>query len=532
MNIPIKKRLIVLSVIAITIPLIILSMIFFVFGSNTMIRETTDRSFEKMLLLDQALTLYIEKIKHTVNTIANHPLIVGLDTKKIVTYKYNPDWTDMMPLHNSQTEQEVYEYLRLINQSNPDFGAVYIGTESGKFVMYPPSNRMPYYDPSKRPWYLEAKEKNGRLTTTSPFQSSDTNYFIFAVAKYVYFISSQEYGVVSANIDLTSITKILGHFNIGKNSFVILTKNDNTIIANTREPQTNFKKLDSDDMPDYYHKLCRLEKDWEEITTENNVYLARRMHSLGTEWFLYALIDKGEVIAPFKKVFFLMIILSILVLTVFTPIIIKFSVDSLAPLRKLSDHLFSLANGTETLQKKIPLYSSDEVGKTIENYNLLLESLNTIFSRISEAEQSISSNNASFSNQMLIVSAEISKNISSIDNIEKEIHHAETCINNSIQAAREIEKIAENKEKNNDRDYYKFASIIKLEIEQLGDYFKSLISYIHDIKKTTIDINSCVDKTTDFCRSSKNDLLSIGKILSVYKLKSPEESGDHEKSKK
>ncbi|MDX9801586.1 MAG: methyl-accepting chemotaxis protein [Spirochaetia bacterium] len=529
MNIPIKKKLTILSVITITIPLLVLSLIFFMFAGKTIINESTDRTMEKMLLLDQALTLYMEKIKHTVNTIANNPIIYGLDTRELTTYKYNPEWTDMMPLHNSKNEKNIYEYLKLININNPDFGAVYVGTALGKFVMYPPSGRRPYYDPSKRPWYKEAKEKNGRTTITSPFQSSDTNFYVFAVAQYIYFINSQEYGVVSANIELSTLTRILNDLDIG-NNYVILTTKDNIILANTKVPESNFKSLDSPDMPDYFHDLINIDR-WTQINTGENVYLANRIHSEGTGWYLYTLIDKSKVVAPFRKVFLLMIAIAVLILTVFTPFAVKFSIDSLVPLKKLSDHLLAVAMGNGNLQKKIPLYSSDEIGTTIENFNLFSESLNNMFIKIIDAQQSISSNNSTFSNQMLMASADISKNISSLDNIEKEIHHAETCINNSLKISEEIEQACAAKN-DKSKDLNKYAGIIKMEMEQLASYFRSLVSYVYDIKNTTSDINNCIDTTTEYCKSNKDELIAIGKLLSVYKLKNtetklPDKSRDH-----
>lgn len=443
MNMPIKKRLVFLSVMTIIIPLITLTSIFFIYAGKTIIRESTDRTMEKMILLDQSLTLYIEKIRHTVSTISNNPIVYGLDTRDIITYKYFPDWTDMNPQYNSQAEKEIYEYLKLIHLSNPDFGSVYLGTETGRFVMYPPSGRRPYYDPSKRPWFIEAKEQNGRITVTSPFQSSDTNYIIFAIAQYMYFIRSQEYGVVAVNIDLSSITKILSHFNMGLNSFVVLTKADNTIIANTKDPQINFKKLDSPSVPRFYGSLKTLEGEWQEVVTDDGVFLASKIPSVGKDWFLYTLIDKNDVIAPFKRIFYLMVLISGLILVIFIPLAAKFSIDSLIPLKKLSDHLAAVAQGNETLQKKIPLYSSDEIGTTIENFNLFLDALNSILTRVIDSEQTISSNNSKFSNQMLIASTDISKNSTSIDNMEKELHHAETCISNTVKAVNEIENLIE-----------------------------------------------------------------------------------------
>ncbi len=61
-----------------------------------------------------------------------------------------------------------------------------------------------------------------------------------------------------------------------------------------------------------------------------------------------------------------------------------------------------------------------------------------------------------------------------------------------------------------------------MEMEQLVSYFKSLVSYVYDIRKTTNDINNCIDTTTEYCKSNKDELIAIGKLLSVYKLKNTE----------
>ena len=542
MIIPIRKRLIALSILSLLVPLMLFSLLFYILGSNILLNDFKETTLDKMYLVDQALTLYIEKIKHTVNTIANNPILTKISTEELTSYRENNSWTPMKPFMNSKAEKEIYEYLKLINLNNPDLGAVYIGTESGRFVMYPPSHRRPFYDPSERPWFREAKEMEGMIKITSPFHSSDNNYYIFAIAKYIHFPVNRDSGVVSVNIDLMSLTNIIEHLTFGtKNSFVILAKSDNTIIANIKDPTTNFKKMDSAALPAYYNELCNIGNLWAEIVIENKTFLAKRVYSIGTDWQLYTLTDKNEIIIPFKTIFYIMIALSLVFIIILSPVVIKISIDSLSPLKQLSEHLKKISAGSADLQKKIPVYANDEVGNTIDNFNIFSDTLNSLLSTLQNTAHTLSSNNSSFSSQMLIASADISKSISSIENAEKEIVQTETCLANSANAIDQIEKILDkavlkpDSDKGSTKDsgkdmkiklknLEKPASVLKAESEQMHNYLTSLHKSFSEIKETVIDINGCVEKTTDFCRNNKKALTGINKILGVYNTKSPEDN--------
>ena len=379
MKITLKKRLIITSAITVLIPLLIFASIFYIMGSNLLVNEFKQRSIENIYLVDQALTLYMEKIKHIVDTISNYPPVQELGSEDLHIYKDYPEWTDMVPYKNSASEKSVYEYLKLIHINNPDLGAVYIGTDSGGFTMHPTSHRRPYYNPSERPWYKEAKKMQGQITITSPFKSSDKNFNIVAVAKQIYLQKDKKYGVVSVNIELDTITSILEQLHIGETGFIILTKNDNTILANPADPSINFKNLKSKNIDKSYNLLADLTTDWKEITFNQKKYIARKNYSIGTDWIIYFLITKAELLQPLYKILSIIVILSILTISVFTPLAVYSSIKSLVPLEKLNKHLFNLYKGNAELNKRISIYANDEVGETIDNFNLLSEKLNNLF---------------------------------------------------------------------------------------------------------------------------------------------------------
>ena len=489
-----KTRLIITSVISVLIPLLIFATIFYIMGYNLLVNDFKKRSIENLYLVDQAVTLYIEKIKHTVNTISNYPIVRNLDSKELYNYKNFPVWTKMTPYKNTESEKNVYEYLKLIHINNPDLGAVYIGTDSGGFTMHPTSHRRPYYDPSKRPWFKEASSMKGQLTITSPFKSSDANYNIFAIAKQIYFPKSKEYGVVSANIELSTITNIIEQLNIGETGFVILTKKDGTIIANPAEPSINFKNLTSKDIDKSYNYLAEIGNAWDEITINYKKYIVKKNYSVGTEWIFYFLITKAEILEPLNKILLIIIILCIVVIAVFTPLAVFTTIKSLVPLDKLNKHLFNLYYGSAELNKRININANDEVGETISNFNLFSEKLNNLFIDMKETTNIIAKNISEYSQDMLFASTEIEKTNAAVKNID-----------NVIQKISEL--ISDDKA----------GKDIKILLEKLPGYFDDLKEYISDIKSSNNEINSSINTAIEHCSVNKKILKDIRKQVSKYK---------------
>ena len=265
----------------------------------------------------------------------------------------------------------------------------------------------------------------GQITITSPFKSSDKNFNIVAVAKQIYLQKDKKYGVVSVNIELDTITSILEQLHIGETGFIILTKNDNTILANPADPSINFKNLKSKNIDKSYNLLADLTTDWKEITFNQKKYIARKNYSIGTDWIIYFLITKAELLQPLYKILSIIVILSILTISVFTPLAVYSSIKSLVPLEKLNKHLFNLYKGNAELNKRISIYANDEVGETIDNFNLLSEKLNNLFIDMKKTTDTISSNISEYSSDMLLASTEIEKTkaaIKSSDRIYQKIN--------------------------------------------------------------------------------------------------------------
>jgi methyl-accepting chemotaxis protein len=107
-----------------------------------------------------------------------------------------------------------------IQKSNPDIMNVYMGTSKKDMMLMPEQSLPADYDPTGRPWYTGAVEKQ-ELIWTEPYQDASTGAWIVSVAKPV-MRNNKALGVVALDIKLDTIATRLGNTKIGKYGYPVL----------------------------------------------------------------------------------------------------------------------------------------------------------------------------------------------------------------------------------------------------------------------------------------------------------------------
>jgi methyl-accepting chemotaxis protein len=105
------------------------------------------------------------------------------------------------------TEVILMRYMEEITQKNAAEGYldIYVGFPNGRFAdgtgWIPPSD----FDPTTRPWYVEALKAEGGVIFTSPFVDANSGKLIVSVACAAYDSEGDLVGVVGADLDLALI---------------------------------------------------------------------------------------------------------------------------------------------------------------------------------------------------------------------------------------------------------------------------------------------------------------------------------------
>jgi len=108
-----------------------------------------------------------------------------------------------------------------VQKSNPDIMNVYLGTAKKDMLLVPKQELPGDYDPTSRPWYTSAIEKN-ELIWTEPYQDTATMEWVVSVAKPV-MRNNKALGVVAIDIKLSTIATRLENTKIGKYGYPVLT---------------------------------------------------------------------------------------------------------------------------------------------------------------------------------------------------------------------------------------------------------------------------------------------------------------------
>jgi len=133
-------------------------------------------------------------------------------------------------LEENNTDDELLAYLQSISQDNNLFYSIYLAiSEDGTMINSSGFVPGPDFDFTTRPWYIAATEAEG-ISYTAGYLNATQDRLIINVTKAIY-KDNNLYGVLSTDIDISSISSLIETKEIGDNGFVFLTDSQNQLIA-------------------------------------------------------------------------------------------------------------------------------------------------------------------------------------------------------------------------------------------------------------------------------------------------------------
>lgn len=139
---------------------------------------------------------------------------------------------------NSSNEESVQWMLKTFEtfaKQDKSLMNVYMGTEDGKFHIYPEQSLPADYDPRTRPWYQGAV-KNNSFMWTDPYVDASTGTLVLSAAKPAYDQNGKLIGVVAVDMSLETLSQKISAIKVGKTGYVYVVDNQNkTMIHPNKE---------------------------------------------------------------------------------------------------------------------------------------------------------------------------------------------------------------------------------------------------------------------------------------------------------
>ena len=461
-SLTIKKKLIIACAGITLIPILILSILLL-----QQIRTTAFNSFitstdKELQQIDRGFTFFIDGVKGTVKLLASSSIVRRAE-EPVPNYVKTTSSKLITPQEAGPYNTELFEFLKTAHQSNNNHVEAYLGDKFGGFTSSSPSPMPSGYDARKRAWYADTANGSS-IKVTPAYMTMTTQKPVLGVVSPFKDLNGQTAGVVGVDVSLDGATNLIKNIKLGKTGYVILVQGDGTILANPRNPDSNFKKMQDMNIA-AYSELNNKNKGALETELDGDRYLAT-IHSSATLGYKFiGLIKKSEVMAEANKLSTILIIISVALVAIFCFLGLLLANSITNPLKRTAALLKDIAEGEGDLTKRLSLTSKDELGEVAQWFDAFIEKLHEMVKQIGASATNIgsSSNNLSkISEDLLTNSGDTSQRATNVataseemsanlNNVAAAMEQSSTNTNMVATAAEEmsstINEIAENAEK-------------------------------------------------------------------------------------
>ncbi len=319
----------------------------------------------------------IKAINSTLTSLtASHTATVNqwIETKTAEITSLTPHVTDADP-------------VALLTQiaTSGNFMNVAIGYPDKRTILPDPSALPEGFDPTSRPWYIQAAQAKKSIVT-NPYFDVTTNKLIVTVAV-PRIDNGRLLGVVEGDIHMDEVIANVRAIHPTEYSFGMLMDADGTIIAHPDEALT-LKPLSGIapglDLSAFLQAKSPVLAD---ISGRPTFMVA--MPVKGTSWFIVVAMDKAEATASMRSLLltstaslFVLIALAAGIVTVITR-------RSIGPLIRVREAMDSIAQGTEDLTQRLEVNGKDEVAQIANAFNRFVDKLAVVMKSIRSSSESV-----------------------------------------------------------------------------------------------------------------------------------------------
>lgn len=361
----IKGKILISTMIVLLITMFSLSSIVIYITNTKSYTDYYSNSTEQMRIVSQAINIFYQQIDKNINMLAANPVIKKADGS-ITTYKDTTEETPMHPSVNGGIEQEIYKVLEQYAVSHEGTSYVYLGTKDGGYIQWPEETTMVGFDPTKRPWFNDAMNKNGNIIRTEPYEYK--SQLLTSNARTFTDENGNVLGAIGIDVQQSEISNMLNSMKTGETGYSMIVHSNGLIMADGNNVDNNFKRIDEVNI-DGLDKLLDEEASSFTVTINKEKYIVNSHHVEGTDWILASFIAKEELELGAKKIIHTVSVSAVIIL-IFAFILLSYVAGSItkpiiAVTKKVQD--FADLNFSSDSKSDVNKYMSgkDEVGNMV-----------------------------------------------------------------------------------------------------------------------------------------------------------------------
>ncbi|MEW9899832.1 methyl-accepting chemotaxis protein [Chitinivorax sp. PXF-14] len=282
-------------------------------------------------------------------------------------------------------QAEPTPFLKMMEQAG-GFDLVYFSTPD-KQTKFSTEQKLPEgYDPTSRPWYTGAVQKDG-VNVTEPYQDAASGILVLSFSAPVKEGGSLK-AVVASDIQLDKIVKGVLGIKLRAQGYGFLVSKAGKLIVHS--DQARVLKPITDIAPELTpNRLAAIASSGElaEVRIGDRDDFLRLAPIEGTDWYLGLTMSRRDVLAPLRQLLLLSLGGAVVLIAIVVPLAGVVLGRLLKDLVRVRDAMREIAQGGGDLTRNIRVHGRGEIADTADAFNRFLGQLRDMFLRVrSEAE--------------------------------------------------------------------------------------------------------------------------------------------------
>ncbi|KPA94770.1 methyl-accepting chemotaxis sensory transducer with Cache sensor [Pseudomonas asplenii] len=355
-----------------------------------------DGSGREIRQVNNAIQVFFDGVSQNIDYMANHPLLRNADGSLKTYMSATPP---QGPL--GEQDKQIFDLFEGLAKTHPAYSYVSYGVGTGGYVSWPEDLKLNNYDPRARPWYKTALANPGKTLRTAAYYWAPDDAVMVATVRTVDNKLGAQGGVVSVDVTLKQLTEIVKQIKLGDSGYLMLMENSGNLLVDPKQPEHNFKNLDS--LGGGYAELAKAGKGLVEVEIDGERYMANVWPSEKLGWTFIGMVKQSEVMSSANQLTWLIGIIALVLAVVFALVGASFASLIVRPIRGVSSGLEGIAQGNGDLTQNLTVRGSDETAQLAGWFNQFLGAIRGLIQHIGQSANKIldsSHNSTRVSNDM------------------------------------------------------------------------------------------------------------------------------------
>ena len=375
----IRTKLALIIAVTIITPTLIVSSYFIYESRNSAVNSFNDVTQREISQIDKNFTSFFKGMESDISYLAAQPIARSLIPDAPRFLNGDRDFAGWDKL--SGPTKEIHDFYTRFAEHRSGITYIYSGRIDGSMIEWPGSAYKDPYDPRVRPWYKLAMDNPDKAVRTNAYYRAGDDSTYVGTAKTIRDASNKIIGVQSMDVSVKQLTETVKQIKIGQSGHVVLIEDNNNVLVDPLVPENSFKKVDTLTTP-LYKALSSTQDSLFETERNGEKYMGKVFKSPSLGWRFIALVPEAEVYAAVNKQAWVTIVISALLVVVFTLVGTFFANLVTKPLDKITKVLQQISAGQGDLTARLTIQSKDEIGVLSESFNAFVAKLQNIIGEV------------------------------------------------------------------------------------------------------------------------------------------------------